>query len=78
MKGCQIAFLIVIYWNPQPSSMACQLLLLDLTPDRIEFLGKSSQLQMEGGNILNGDAVDPGIGLETTFLFSIWAKHAAQ
>lgn len=71
MKGCQIAFLTVIYWRPQFSGMACHLLLLYLIPDRIKFLGKPSQLQMEGANILNIDAVNPGISLEMVFLFSI-------
>lgn len=53
MKRCQIAFLTVIYWNLQSSSLACQLLLLYLTPDRIVFLEKLFQLQIKGGNILN-------------------------
>ena len=53
MKRCQIAFLTVIYWNFQSSSLACQLLLLYLTPDRRVFLEKPSQLQIKGRNILN-------------------------
>lgn len=70
MKGSQIAFLTVIYWSPQSSGMICHLLLLYLIPGRVEFLGKPSWLQMEGGNMLNRDSVDPGISLETIFLFS--------
>lgn len=74
MKGCQIAFLTVIYWSPQSSGTACHLLLLCLIPGRMEYLGRPSQLQMEGGNILNTDAVDPGSSLEIIFLFSIRGK----
>lgn len=73
MKGCQIALLTVIYRNPQFSSMACHLLFLHLIPNRIEFLGKLSQLQIEGDDILNLDVVNPGI----IFLFSISSKTSS-
>lgn len=44
MKGCQIAFLTVIYWSPQSSSMACHLLLLYLIPSRMKYLGRPSPI----------------------------------
>jgi hypothetical protein len=74
MKGCQIAFLTVIYWCPQFSGVACHLLLLYLIPDRIEFLGKPFRLQMEGANVLSIDAWSAGISLERAFCLIIQGK----
>ena len=71
MKRCQIAFLTVIYWNLQSSSLACQLLLLYLTPDRRVFLEKHSQLQIKGGNTLNWSCCElrRGLGSDVSFLY---------